>query len=311
MVGQEVEAWSAQEWAALAQLTKLTRLHIDVNTAESGGDDGYYDVLKGLKGLRAVGDWVWDTDRYLPLLQSSTQLTDISGGWSAADESVVKSYACPHVRELRETCGLHIPFAAFPDLIGVSFYVASSDNLLSLSRCCTSLQRLDLPKDGLDHRSTHVDGLTSAFMSFASFKHLIHLTLPACGSAALAAFVSAAVAAGAGAPKLQYLHMHVLEGTADLMQLPQLVTVCGVRELSVVVRDPAGSIPPTIVEVGLCLVGLSAVPKVSLSVNTYRMRAIVESAKLWATDNGLSLPAMLRVCVVPDEQAPGLAVAHQ
>jgi hypothetical protein len=90
-----VEAWSfgPQEWAALAQLTKLTRLHIDVNTAESALDDGYYDVLKGRKGLRAVGAWVWDTDRYLPLLQSFTQLTDISGGWSAADGSVVKSYA--------------------------------------------------------------------------------------------------------------------------------------------------------------------------------------------------------------------------
>lgn len=258
---------------------------------------------------------MWDTDRYLPLLQSFTQLTDISGGWSAADESVVKSYACPHVRELRKICGSHIPFAAFPDLTGVSFYVASSENLLSLSRCCTALQRLNLPKDTHVHSGPHVDGLTSAFRSFASFKHLTHLTLPPCGSAALAAFVSAAVAAGVGAPKLHYLHMHGLVGIIDLMQLPQLVTVCGVRELSVVVRDPPCStpcsIPPNVMEVSLWLVGLSAVPKVSLSVGTYRMRAIVESAKLWATDSGLSLPAMLRVCVVPDEQAPGLAVAHQ
>lgn len=47
-----MEAWSfgPQEWAALAQLTKLTRLHIDVNTAESGWlSDGYYTVLKGAK----------------------------------------------------------------------------------------------------------------------------------------------------------------------------------------------------------------------------------------------------------------------
>jgi hypothetical protein len=300
---QRLEAWSAQEWAALAQLTKLTRLHIDVETSESKGHDGFYDLLKGLKGLRVAGAWVWDTSRYLPVLQGMTQLTEVYGGWSAADESVLCRFVCPQVREMCEACGKvtgTVPFAAFPGLSGISFYVSYADDLLELSRCCTALQRLQLPKQPIHDSS---DVLTSAFRSLVSFKHLAHLQLPECGQAALAAVVSAAAAAGAGAPKLQYLHIHGLWGLLDLMQLPQLVSVCCVKELSVVLKEPPGSTRPAIVDVGLWLVGLSTVPKVSLAVGTDGMRVLVQAAKLWASDSCLPLPALLRVSVVPDEQA--------
>jgi hypothetical protein len=296
---QKTEGWDPREWAALAQLSKLTRIHVDVNpAANSAGPDGFYSLLQKLTGLRSVGAWVWDTSRYLPLIQSLTHLTEIYGGWSAADGLDV---VCPHVRELREACN-EIPFAAFPNLTGVSFYEPSSEHLLSLSRNCPVVEKIKLT----DH-PIYLDNdgpLTPAFRSLANFKHLIHLELPSCEHADFAAFVSAAAAAGAHAPKLQFLHMHGPVGGMELMQLPQLVSVCCVRELSVVVHFSKEQCPAAI---GLWLVGLAVVPKVLVVVRVKEQQEMLDNAMLWAAKNGLPLPASLRVAVVERQHASRLA----
>jgi hypothetical protein len=290
----------------LAQLTQLTRLHIDVNVADSEGHDGFFDVLQGLKELRIVGAWVWDTSRYLPLIQGLAHLTHVCGEWSLAVGGLdVSSVKCPQVKELHETCS-EIPFAAFPNLAGVSFYEVTEDHIMSLSRCCTALQWIEMP----DQPNFTGDDATRAlaYRSLATFKHLTHLEVPSCDAEDFAVFVSAAAAAGGAAPKLHYLHVHGPVQITELMQLPQLVSVCGVRELSVVVDiDSKVVFPPPLDDasalraVGLWLVGLAVVPKVSLKGHLDEHRSLIEAAKLWATQRGLPLPASLRVSVAPDD----------
>lgn len=299
---QKTEGWDPREWAALAQLSKLTRLHVDVNpAANSAGPDGFYSLLQKLTGLRSVGAWVWDTSRYLPLMQSLTHLTEIYGGWSAADGLDV---VCPHVRELREACN-EIPFAAFPNLAGVSFYEPSPEHILSLSRNCPVVEKIKLT----DHPIYDDGPVTPAFRSLAKFKHLTHLELPSCEHADFAAFVSAAAAAGAHAPKLQFLHMHGPVGGMELMQLPQLVSVCCVRELSVAVHFAKEERPAASVDsIGLWLVGLAVVPKVFLTVWVEEQKDMIDNAILWAaSENDLPLPASLRVAVVERQHASRLA----
>jgi hypothetical protein len=312
MPRQKMEAWSSQEWAALAhhaRLTQLTRLHVDVDIIESSGHDGFYDVLLELRGLHAVGAWVWDTDLYLPLLQTFTQLTEVSGGWSGVHGVVgldANLFVCPKVRELREACCGGIPFAAFGNLTGMSFYEASADDVVALSRYCTALRRLELPNQLITGEVDETSMM--AFTALATFKHLTHLELPPCDGVNFAAFVSAAAAAGAlGAPKLHYLHMHRPQGGMGIQQLPQLATVCGVSELKLVVSSISVEVFPSPESVGLWLVGLAVVPKVSLVVQVDEHRTIVDGAKLWAAERGLPLPALLRVLVVPDEQSSPLA----
>lgn len=313
---QKMEAWRVREWAALAKLTQLTRLHIDVDIIESSGHDDFYDVLSDLKGLRAVGAWVWDTNRYLPLLQSFPQLTEISGGWGGGGEDTdveldVSSLVCPQVRELREACCSGIPFAAFPNLTAISFYEATAGDVLSLSRYCPALQRIELPNQLITGEPPGDGDLAalsmSVFKSFVTFKHLTHLELPPCDYVDLAAFVGAAAAAGASAPQLQYLHMHGPQGAMGLQQLPQLASVCGLRELSLVVGSISTEAFPSPESVGLWLVGLAVIPKVSLTVQVEEHQTIVDNAKRWVAECGLALPASLRVSVVPEEQASQLA----
>jgi hypothetical protein len=284
-------------WTAMAQLTNMTRLHVDMNFTleEEPEAELCYGVLRRLKRLREVGAFIW-LPSFLPLLQTLTQLTSVHGCWFL-DNSIedMRGLACSHVRDLGNA--MHIPTAAFPNLECVSFEVLSPQELVGLSRAFPKLQKLVL----LD---THnfpvvggVDGSAERLAAFASLAHLQHAThldlAPAC-DAELVAFTSAAAAVST--PHLRRLHVR---GPLTLFALMQLPSVRGLRELLVHVtsrQDKSDTF--TLEAVRLWLVGLAVVPKVYLLLRSAEQRGVFDAAIRWAVEIGLPLPAVLKVSVV-------------
>jgi hypothetical protein len=85
----------------VAQLTSLTRLHVDVFHEEEGEDwKALHGVLRQLDGLAVVGTHSWMIN-FLPLLQSLT-VTAVYGSWLLDPTTDFSGLACAHVRELGE-----------------------------------------------------------------------------------------------------------------------------------------------------------------------------------------------------------------
>jgi hypothetical protein len=292
---------STQECRALAQLTLLTRLHIDVDAdpIETGEASEFFAVLRQLKRLRRVGALFWGPIA-LPVLQSLTHLTAVDGMWSLmSDPSAVDSgLICPHIKELGGT--KDPPFRAFPNLVCASFVAQSVGSLRNLARYCTALQKLALTDLAIDYETSSDDASgVSVFRSLAQLQHLTHLELAPGNDACLVAFATAAAAVHA--PKLRCLHVH---GPLTFYALMQLQSVRGLQTLTVhmsaenVVRDGF-----TVEAVRMFLVSSAAVPKVCLVLCALEQLGVVEAAKQWAGQMELPLPAVVQVSFTRDLQA--------
>jgi hypothetical protein len=292
----QAAGWGADEWDALLQLTRLTRLRVDIDftEVEEAHGSAYYDVLRQLTGLRAVGACIW-TDRSLPVLQSLTSVTAVYGGWKVDTEVDVSTLVCPHIRELGGTFA-DIPFRAFPNLILLSLLFVSAACLSSVRHHCMGLQKLCVWADPRMPAFEMIHGSVSACMlaikSLAHLQHLTYLELSTIHDAELMAFTSEAAAIGA--LQLRCLHVH---GPVSVFSLLQLSNVHGLNELHVRLGYCDGFIEGC---VRSWLVSLAVVPKVFLVLCTDQQRSVVEAARHWAAQLELPLPAVLKVVVRPN-----------
>jgi hypothetical protein len=297
--------WKARHWDALASLTHLTHLYVDVmlhqgnlfdEEPHAGGDPGvYYAVLKQLPGLREVGAHTW-TSAALPVLQSLTQVTAVYGGWDVPPDADVGASVCPHVRELGEAWA-QVPFQAFPNLTSVAFAWVYVDHMLLLSRHCTGLQRLALTSsacgDMFDANSSDA-ACMSAMKHLAKLQHLTHLELAPRTAFGLMGYLSAAAAVGT--PRLCYLGV---KGPLSGFGLMQLLSMHGLQELSV--HLTSGDAKLTVEGVGAWLVGLAVVPRVSLLLCSQEQVDVVGSSRQWAAQADLPVPPVLKVSLRPSE----------
>jgi hypothetical protein len=288
-------------WAALAQLTHLTCLHVDVNLENDVTVDGdvvpsdaeaLYGVIRQLPELQAVGAFAWTLDS-LSVLQSLTNLTAVYGNWhiprgAAADISLL---TCPHIRKLSKVTD--IPAMAFPNLECVGFVLMCVRHVLALSRHCTALQKLVL----LDSWSRLFDGdvaeRLSAYRSMARLQHLTHLDLAPENDTELVAFTSAAAAVSK--PQLRCLHVR---GKVTLLALMQLQRLCGLEELVVCVNaSQAVRDSFTLEPVRMWLVGMALVPKVCVVLPSAEQQGVFDVARRWAAQLEMPLPAVLKIYV--------------
>jgi hypothetical protein len=291
--------WVAQGADALVQLTRLTRLHIELEDP-APADGVFCGVLRQLTGLRGVGACSWDAS-FLPVLCSLTNVTFVYGGWDFEDDVDFSRLVCPHIREVGGACH-DVPFRAFPNLVCLSLYGA--DSLGTLSHYCTGLQRLELcgkptVADTFTYRMAGgPDGGVPAMRSLVHLKCLTHLELSVDNDAQLMAFISEAAAVGT--PQLRFLHV---QGRCSLFALMQLQGVChGLQELSVILSfHPMARDSFSAEAVRSWLVSLAAVPKVSLALCLDEQRSVVEAGKHWAAQHKLPLPPVLKVTVLPHE----------
>ena len=286
-----IRKWGAHEWAALAPLTSLTCLVVELDFGErhQGESEAFYGVLRQLKGLRSVGAAIWGST-CLHVLQSLTQLTTVCGFWYFGAPHERNPPACPHIKELgRMLCA---PFQAFPGLVSVKLEDAFINDIVALSRHCTGLQRLSLGECCRFVRS-HADSaeVLSAFRSLAHLQHLTHLELLPPGDAELVAFTSAASAVST--PQLHCLHVR---GQLTIHALMQLHCVRRLKELCVHVSNSEVAWGTFSVEaVRMWLVGLAVVPKVCLVLQSAEQQGVFDAAKQWAAEMELPLPAVLKV----------------
>jgi hypothetical protein len=288
------EGLSALECRALAQLTHLTRLNIDVNAdpIEPTEANEFYGVLRQLTRLRRVGALFWGPCA-IPVLQSLTQLTAVDGMWSTLQEPTtvdIIGLVCPHIRELGET--RQPPFDAFPNLTCVSFCVQSVASMQSLVSNCTALQKLALTDVAVDYVTSSNDASgVSVFKSLAQLQHLTHLDLAPGNDACFVAFATAAAAVHT--PKLRCLHVH---GPLTFYALMQLQGVHGLQELTVHMsakKGGKGSFSAKAVR--MLLVSLAAVPKVCLVLCAQEQMGVVAAARQWAARMELPMPAVVKV----------------
>jgi hypothetical protein len=289
--------WVAQGADPLVQLTRLTRLYMELEDPVPA-DGAFYGVLRQLTGLRGVGAYSWDAG-FLPVLRSLTNVTSVYGGWDFGDDVDFSGLVCPHIREVG---GVYCdaPFRAFPNLVCLSLYGAGS--LGELSHCCTSLQRLELcGKPTVANTITTAmaggpDGGVSAVRSLAHLQCLTHLELSVANDAQLVAFMNEATAVGT--PQLRFLHV---QGNCSLFALMQLQSVChGLKELNVTFSfHPMARDSFSVEAVRAWLVSLAAVPKVSLVLCLEQQHNVVDAARQWAGQHKLPLPAVLKVTVAP------------
>jgi hypothetical protein len=296
--------WTASHLDALARLTHLTQLHVDMQgiAAPLPGQDldsgDFLGVLRQLPGLRVVGAHLWPPSA-LPVLQSLTQVTAVYGGWDVPADVDVSGSVCPHVRELGETWH-SVPFQAFPNLTSVTFSWVFAHHLLSLSRHCTGLQKLalsptvDIGCTMVSQRCLSTAGM-SAMKSLANLQHLTRLELAPRTDAELTGFLSAAAAASA--LRLRYLS---IRGPHSVFGLMQLLTLRGLQEVSVHVTSSRVDFP--VEGVNALLVGLATVPKVSLRLCSEGQRARAMAVRGWARTE-LPLPAVLHISMVPCDDA--------
>jgi hypothetical protein len=260
--GSEWE-WDPQEWDALAQLTRLTRLHVGVDLADSiAVDESFGGVLLQLTELFEVGTKIW-TRSLLPLLQSLAQVSAVYGHWDMDNGVDLTAFTCPHIRKLGDA--LDPPLQVFPNLVCASFISVRQREMLDLSRYCTSLQELLCPSFSGAGVGVHSAGQCSAFRSLAHLQHLTHLELALPGDAALVAFTSAVAAVSI--PRLRCLHVR---GELIVPGLMQLQSVRGLTELVVYVgeMDHVEDSFSSRKLVSMWLVGLAVVPKVSMVVRS-------------------------------------------
>ena len=283
--------WGEQEWDALARLTSLTCLHVDLGL--HGNDqaeaEAYYGVLRKLKALQMVGASVW-MPSVLPVLQSLTHVTAVFGGWEEDAAVNLTALTCPHIKELGKTFG--VPFQAFPNLVCVAFDVVACQDFLALTSYCTGLQKLVLEE--FCRPLTWGHGVNpierrSALRSLAHLQHLTHLELAPPGDAELVAFTSAAAALGSH--RLRCLHVFGAPSVHALMQ-----SLHGLQELHVHVSAKKSVMDTFTVEaVRMWLVGLAVVPRVYLVLHSAEQQSVVDAARQWATEMELPLPAVLKV----------------
>ena len=284
--------WKARHWDALARLTHLTHLHVDIQVNFIHEDRGLYGVLRQLPGLRAVGAYWWPPSA-LPVLQSLTQVTAVYGGWNVPGE--VDRAVCPYVRHLGQTW-FSVPFQAFPNLTSLDFSWVFAEHLLSLSRHCTGLQRLVLsptpegPCAMLCRGCSSTEGML-AMKSLANLQHLTHLELAPRTDAELTAFLSAAAAVST--LQLRYLS---IRGPHSVFALMQLLTLRGLQEVSVHLTSSKVDFP--VEGVDALLVGLAAVSKVSLRLCSEGQLARASAVQRLA-QIGLPLPAVLDISMLP------------
>jgi hypothetical protein len=234
---------------------------------------------------------------FLPLLQTLTHVTYVHGSWKFGGTDAVdfSGVGCPHVRALGNV--INIPTSAFPNLESVSFEFVSIREVMALSRCCTSLQKLSLLHTHSRPVYGGVDGSPerlAAFASLAQLQHLTHLDLAPSSDAELVAFTTAAAAVSS--PQLLYLHVR---GELTLFALMQLQSVRGLKELHVHVGDSQG-VRDTFTQeaVRMWLVGLAVVPKVFLVLRSAEQQGVFYAASQWAAQLGLPLPAVLKISMV-------------
>jgi hypothetical protein len=284
------------EWAAVAQLTCLTCLHVGVDTDCDDDAAAFHRVLGQLKQLQCVGAYMW-ASRSLPVLQSLTHVTAVDGGWHRNSSSNAAGLTCPHIKGFdTDRWDDDVPFEAFPNLSRVTARCLKVDRLLALCHNCTSLQTLQIAHGMSFEDST---SSTSALSALARLPHLTHLAFIASG-VQLSAFISAYVKGGC----LQLQSLRVCEDfdmcppqpltVFDLWSL-QLLGLRGLTELSV--RFTSCDASFTVQAVSAWLVGLAVVPQVSLWLCSDRQLDVVEAAEEFATSSGLPLPATLDVYV--------------
>jgi hypothetical protein len=280
-----IRKWGAHEWAALAPLTSLTRLVVELDFGDDhqGESEAFYGVIRQLKGLRLVGAAIWGST-FLHVLQSLTQVTTVCGFWYLGAQHERNPPSCPHNKELRRM--LCAPFQAFPCLVSVEFEEVYTDDLVALSRHCTGLQRLVLGECCRSFPHADPTEALSAFRSLAHLQHLTHLQLAPPGDAELVAFTSAA--ATVSTPQLQCLHVR---GQLTIHALMQLHCVRGLKEVHVQLSD----VTFTVEAIRMWLVGLAVVPKVCLVLQSAEQQGVFDAAKQWAAEMELPLPAVLKV----------------
>ena len=298
--------WTASHLDALARLTHLTQLHVDMQGIAAplpgqGLDSGdFLGVLRQLPGLRVVGAHLWPPSA-LPVLQSLAQVTAVYGGWDVPADVDVSGSVCPHIRELGVTWH-SVPFQAFPNLTSVTFSWLFAQNMLSLSHHCTGLQRLALTPT-LDANCTMLCQLCSstdgmvAMKSLANLQHLTHLELAPRSDAELTAFLSAAAAVST--MRLRFLSVR---GPHSAFGLMQLLTLRGPQEVSVQLTNSRVDFP--LEGVNALLVGLATVPKVSLRLCSEEQLARANVVRCWARplSYGYPLPAVLHISKVPCDE---------
>ena len=285
-----------QDWDALARLTCLTKLYIDVDSDTV--TKPLCSVLGKLEELRVVGVSSW-CPSVLPKLQSLTHLTALYGDWADFADFAPRArtyskeeVSCPHIRELGET-GADIPYDAFPNLVHIGFVSVSWADLQIVSSHCTALQTLKIRHKAFDRCVARADSCANAVRLLAQLPHLTHLELPELKDCELLAFTSAAATVG----PLKLRHLHVC-GPLSVFALMQLQSVRGLKELVVHVSDTADVRGTFSVEaVRAWLVGLAMVPKVSLLLSLAEQRGVFDTARQWATQHKLPLPAILRMSV--------------
>jgi hypothetical protein len=251
--------WPTHDWGALAKLSRLTHLHIDITHPRSAESDAFYGAIRQLKGLSVVGARCWAADA-LPVLQSVTHVTAVHGWWEMRAGGDVSKLLCPYIRELWETT--EPPFEAFPNLVSTSFSVLSYKSLQALTRFCTALQRLALTNCiDLGMRSVYDDLSEServrVFRSLAQMQHLTHIELAFPSDTLLVAFSVAAAAVST--PKLRILHVH---GNVTAVSLVQLQRMRELEELTVHMHHGADVMNTCSAEaIGLLLVGFATIQR--------------------------------------------------
>jgi hypothetical protein len=288
---------TAVGWAALARLTSLTCLHIDVEHEDEltlddevvpSDAEAFYGVLRQLPALQAVGSYTW-TLGSLSVLQRLTHLTAVYGSWHLGGAADLRGLACPHIRMLSNVTD--IPAMAFPNLVCVKFGMLSTRDVSALSCHCTGLQKLVLLYSWCRLYNGDVTERISAYRSMARMKHLTHLDLAPENDTELLAFTSAAAAVRN--PQLRCLHVW---GKVTLFALMQLQSVRGLTELLVRVSDSQAVRESFILEpVRMWLVGLALVPKVCLELPSADQHSVIDVARRWAAQLEMPLPAVLKV----------------